>query len=64
MPNNLLRVNVSKVFDKLGVHAEGKDIQVCQTLKNNDRAVLKFSNRKDSLQILRVMTFLRGQKSL
>ena len=37
IPNDLLDVNVSKVFDKLGVHAEGKDIQACNSLKDNDR---------------------------
>ena len=50
----LLEANVSKVFDKLGVHVEGKDIDACHRLKDNDRTIVKFSNRKDSLPILRV----------
>ena len=47
-PNDLLEANVSKVFGKLGVHDEGKDIQACHSLKDNDRAIVKFSNRKES----------------
>ena len=43
-----------KVFDKIGVHVDGKDIQACHHLKDNDRVIVKFSNRKDSLQILGV----------
>ena len=54
IPNYLLEANASKVFDKLGVHVEGKDIDACHRLKDNDRAIVKFSNRKDSLPILRV----------
>ena len=41
-----------KVFGKIGVHVDGKDIQACHRLKDNDRVIVKFSNRKDSLQIL------------
>ena len=50
--NDLLEANVSNVFDKFGFHVEGKDIQACHRLKDADRAIVKFSNRKDSLQIL------------
>ena len=39
IPNYLLEANVSKVFDKLGVHVEGKDIDACHRLKDNDRAI-------------------------
>ena len=65
-----------KVFDKIGVHVEGKDIQACHRLKDNDRVIVKFSNRKDSLQILGVKkdrkpldptefgSFLRARKLL
>ena len=54
IPNDLLEANVSKVFGNLGVHVEGKDIRACHRLKDDDKAIVKFSNRKDSLQILRV----------
>ena len=30
--NDSLETNISKVFDKLGVHVEGKDIQACHHL--------------------------------
>ena len=39
-------------LDKIGVHVEGKDIQECHHLKDNDRVIIKFSDRKDSLQVL------------
>ena len=51
IPNDLLEANISKFFGKLGVHVEGKDI---------DRAIVKFSNRKDSHQILRVKKDLKS----
>ena len=50
IPNDWLDANISEVFDKLGVHVKGNDIQACHCLKDNDRVVIKFSNRKDSLQ--------------
>ena len=59
IPNDSLEANISKVFDKLGVHVEGKDIQVCQRLKDNDRTIIKLSNRKDSLQVLPVKKDLK-----
>ena len=55
-----LEANVSKVFGKLGVHVEGKDIQACHRLKDNDRTIVKFSNRKESFQILRVKKDLKS----
>ena len=54
IPNHSLEANISKVFDKLRVHVEGKDIQACHRVKGNDRVIIKFSIRKDSLQVLRV----------
>ena len=55
-----MEANISKVFDKLGVHVDGKDIQACQCLKDNDRVIIKFSNRKDSLQVLHVKKDLKS----
>ena len=49
IPNDSLEANITKVFDKLGVHVEGKDILACHRLKDNDRVIIKLSNRKDSL---------------
>ena len=36
------------------MHVEGKEIQACHRVKDNDRVIIKFSIRKDSLQVLRV----------
>ena len=55
-----MEVNVSKIFDKLGVHVEGKDNQRCHHLKDNDRDIVEFSNKKDSLQVLRVKKDLKS----
>ena len=54
IPTDLLEANVSTVLGKLGGHVEGKDIQACHCLKDNDRVIVKFSNRKGSLQVLHV----------
>ena len=35
--NDLLEANISKDFDKLGVQVEGKDIQACHYLEDNNR---------------------------
>ena len=37
-----------------------KDIQACHHLKGNNRAIIKFSNRKDNLQVLRVKKYLKS----
>ena len=58
--NDSLETNISKVFDKLGMHVEGKDIQACHRLKDNHQVIIKFSNRKDSLQVLRVKKDLKS----
>ena len=47
IPNDSLEANITKVFDKLGVHVERKDIQACHCLKDNDRVIIKLSNRKN-----------------
>ena len=60
IPNDTLEANISKVFDKLGAHVEGKDIQTCHCLKDNDRVIIRFSNRKDSLQVLCVKKDLKS----
>ena len=60
IPNDSLETNISRVFDKLGVNVEGNDIQACHCLKDNDKVIIKFSNRKDSLQVLRVKKDLKS----
>ena len=59
----MLEANVSKYFDKLGVHVEEKDIQAYHRLKGNDRAIAKFSNKKDSLLVLCVKKDLKSMVS-
>ena len=60
IPNDSLEANITKVFDKLGVHVKGKDIQACHHLKDNDSVIIKLSNRKDSLQVLHVKKDLKS----
>ena len=55
-----METNISKVFDKHGTHVEGKEIHACHRLKDSDRVIIKFSNRKDSLQVLRVKKDLKS----
>ena len=55
--NDLLKPNLSKVFDKLGVHADKKDIEACH---QNDRTVTKLSNTKEYLHIIRVKEDLKS----
>ena len=55
-----MEANITKIFGKLGVHVEGKDIQACHCLKDNYRFIIKLSNRKDSLQVLRVKKDLKS----
>ena len=57
--NDSFEANISKFFDKLGVHAVGKDIHACHGLKDNDKVIIKFSNKKDSLQVLLVKKDLK-----
>ena len=37
-----------------------RDIQACHCLKDKDQTIVKFTNRKDCLQILRVKRQLKG----
>ena len=52
--NSVLEETVRGVFKKTGVEIDERDVQVCYRLKEKERTVVKFANRKDSLQILRV----------
>ena len=60
IPNYSLEANISKVLDKFGVHVKGKDIQEYHRLKDNDTAIIKQSNRKDSLQVLCIKKDLKS----
>ena len=50
VPNDSLEANISKVFDKLGVHVKGKDIQAFHRLKDNDRVIIKFITGKTAFK--------------
>ena len=52
--DNVLEQEVCDVFQEIGVDICDRDIQACHCLKDKDRTIVKFTNRKDCLQILRV----------
>ena len=53
-----LEDKVLNIFREIGVEIGQRDNQACQRVKNN-RPIVKFSNRKDYLQILRVKNQLK-----
>ena len=55
-PDNLEIFGIpnSVVFKKIGVEIDKWDVQACHRLKEKERTMVKFVNRKDCLQILRV----------
>ena len=58
--DNVLDQKVCNVFQEIDVDVCGRDIQVCHRLKDKERAIVKFTNRKDCLRILRVKRELKG----
>ena len=48
------------VFQEIGVDIFDRDIQACHRLKDKDRVIVKFTDRKDCLRILRVKRQLKG----
>ena len=56
-----LENTVLKVFDKLGVQISSENIEACHRIKkDSDRTIVKFSKRKDCLQIMKVKKDLRN----
>ena len=51
---------VRDVFKKIGVEIDEPDVQACHRLKEKERTIVKFLNRKDCLQILRVKKDLKS----
>ena len=49
-----------RVFKKIGVEINEQDVQACHRLKERERTIVKFANRKDCLQILRVKKELKS----
>ena len=58
--DNVLEQKVCGVFQEIGVDMCNRHIQACHRLKDKDRAIVKFTNRKDCLRILRVKRQLKG----
>ena len=58
--NSILEETVRGVFKKIGVEIDERDVQGCHSLKEKDRTIVKFVNRKDFLQILRVKKELKS----
>ena len=57
---NVVEQKVCDVLQEIGVDKCDRDIQACHRLKDKDRTIVKFTNRKDCLRILRVKRKLRG----
>ena len=51
---------VHGVLKKTGAAIDKGDVQVCHHLKEKERAIIKFVNRKDCLHILRVKKELKS----
>ena len=58
--NSVLEETVRDVFKKIGVEIDERDVQPCHGLKEKERTIVKFVNRKDCLQILRVKKDLKS----
>ena len=58
--DNALEQKVCDVIQEIGVDICYLDIQACHRLKDKDRTIVKFTNRKDCLRILRVKRQLKG----
>ena len=58
--NSVLEETVRGIFKKIGVEVDERDIQACHRLKEKERTIVKFANRKDCLRILRVKKDLKS----
>ena len=58
--DNVLEQKVCDVFQEIGMDIRDLDIQACHHLKDKDRTIVKFANRKDFLLILVVKRLLQG----
>ena len=58
--DNVLEQKVCDVIQEIGVDICDRHIQVCHRLKDRDRRIVKITNRKDCLRILRVNRQLKG----
>ena len=58
--DNFLEQKVSDVIQEIDVDICDRDIQLCHRLKDKDQTIVKFTNRKYCLPILRVKRQLKG----
>ena len=58
--DNILEQKVCDVIQEIGLDVCDRDIQACHRLKDKDQTIVKFTNRKDCLRILRVKRQLKG----
>ena len=58
--DNVLEQKVRDIIQEIGVDICGRDIHACHRLKDKDRTIVKFTNKKDCLRILRVKRQLKG----
>ena len=58
--DNVLEQKVCDVIQEIGVDICDRDIQACHRLKEKVQTIVKFTNRKDCLRILRVKRQLKG----
>ena len=54
-----LEDKVRNIFGEIGVNVNERDIQACHRLREKGRTIVKFVNRKDSTDILRVKKDLK-----
>ena len=58
--NSVLEEMVHGIFKKIGVEVDERDVKLCHRLKEKERTIVKFANRKDCLGILRVEKDLKS----
>ena len=56
--DDVLKEKVCGIFHGLGLELSHRDTQTCPQVKNN-RTIIKLSNKKDCLQVLRVKKWLK-----
>ena len=57
--NSVLEETVRRVFKKIGVEINEQNVPTCHHLKEKERTIVEFVNRKNCLQILRVKKELK-----
>ena len=58
--DNVLEQKVCNVFQEISMDKYDRDIQRCHHMKDKDQTIVKFTNRKNCLRLLRVKRQLKG----